>query len=93
VIPAQIQQIHVTEAIVELVKSGAGVTVMPKWAIAPNLRSGEVRALRLGSQGWHRNWSAAMHRRRPRPAYLVEFVDLLAKYPLPGDADGKRSRG
>ncbi len=86
VIPQQIQQIQVTEAIVELVKSGAGVSVMPKWAIAPNLRSGEVRALRLGPQGWHRNWSAALHRGRQHPAHLTEFVHLLARYPLPADA-------
>jgi LysR family transcriptional regulator for metE and metH len=86
VFPRQIQQIHVTEAIVELVKSGAGVSVMPKWAVAPELRAGEVRVLRLGTKGWHRNWSAALHRRRERPAYLEAFVHLLARYPLSADA-------
>ena len=82
VVPARVTHIQLTEAIVELVKGGLGVSVLPRWTVAPQLERGELVARRLTREGKYRSWSAAW-RAREAPDYLVAFVDLLARHPLP----------
>src|SRR5687768_14214063 len=57
--PSQITRLQLTEAIVELVAAGLGVAVLARWAVAPALRSGAVRATRIGKRGIRRTWFAA----------------------------------
>ena len=49
--PARVSQVPLTEAILELVKAGLGVSVMARWAIEPALKAGAVAfgALALGA--------------------------------------------
>jgi LysR family transcriptional regulator for metE and metH len=82
VAPRQVSQAQLTEAIVELVKAGLGISVMARWAVAPHLASGALRALPLTRKGYTRKWSAARLRTRSSPAYLTAFEDLLAGNPL-----------
>lgn len=96
VVPRNVRQVMLTEAILELVKAGLGIGMLARWAIAPQLRAGTVRALPLGRDGFRRTWSAATLRSREVPQYVHEFVDLLVKHPIPCELTGRsrsRARG
>ena len=79
VIPKQISQVQLTEAAVEMVKAGLGISVMARWAVAPQISAGELRGLPLTRKGMTRQWSAAMIRTDAPPSYLLEFVKILAE--------------
>jgi LysR family transcriptional regulator for metE and metH len=81
--PARVTHIQLTEGIVELVKEGLGIGVLARWAVAPQLERGELVARRLTSGGRFRHWSAAYRRKPPAPPYLLDFVEVLARHPLP----------
>jgi LysR family transcriptional regulator for metE and metH len=82
VAPRRIQEVMLTEGIVEMVRAGLGVASLPRWAAAPQLASGAVVGLPLTAQGFRRTWSAAQLRDHRAPAYLKEFIRLLAERPL-----------
>ena len=81
VAPRRVSAIQLTEAILELVKGGAGIAVLARWAVAPHLKTGELRAVRLTRRGLERRWRAAMLRQSPLPFHLREFAGLLAAGP------------
>ena len=80
--PRRVTHIQLTEAIVELVKASLGISVLPRWSVAPQLDRGELVARPLTRGGKYRAWSAA-YRSRGTPAHVLSFVELLAKHPLP----------
>jgi len=82
VAPRRIRAVMLTEAMIELVKAGLGVAVLSRWAVAPQLASGELRAVRLTRNGFYREWSAARLRSKSAPAYLEDFIRLLSIHPL-----------
>ncbi len=81
VMPRRVSAIQLTEGIIELVKAGAGVAVLARWAVAPYLKTGEPRGVPLTRRGLERRWRAAMLRQRPVPVHLREFAGLLAAGP------------
>jgi LysR family transcriptional regulator for metE and metH len=81
--PARVSQVPLTEAILELVKAGLGVSVMARWAIEPALKSGTVKAIRIGKRGVFRSWTAVTLRDRAEPKWQREFVNLLSRQALP----------
>ena len=81
VMPRRVSAIQLTEAILELVKGGAGVAVLARWAVRPHLKAGELRAVPLTRRGLERRWRAAMLRQTPLPLHLREFASLLAAGP------------
>jgi LysR family transcriptional regulator, regulator for metE and metH len=83
--PRKIQEVMLTEAIIEMVIAGLGVASLPGWAAAPQLASGAVIGLPLTAHGFHRTWSAAQLRDRTAPVYLQEFIRLLEERPLTED--------
>lgn len=83
VTPARVTHIQLTEAIIEMVKAGMGISVLPRWTVAPQINRGELVARPLTSSGRFREWSAAYRRQPEPPPYLLGFVDLLARYPVP----------
>ena len=82
VTPKHVSRVELTEAIIEMVKAGLGVGVMAGWAVAPQVKTGLLRALPLTARGLHRQWSAAMIRHRAIPPYLLKFAELLAANPM-----------
>jgi LysR family transcriptional regulator for metE and metH len=81
--PARVSQVPLTEAILELVKAGLGVSVMARWAIEPSLKSGSVKAIRIGKRGVFRSWTAVTLKDRVEPKWQREFVNLLSRQALP----------
>jgi LysR family transcriptional regulator for metE and metH len=79
--PAELQQIQLTEAIIELVKAGLGVAVLARWAVAPYVKAGALRAVPLTRRGYRRPWSAATLKDVARVPYVRDFIDLIAKHP------------
>jgi len=81
--PARVSQVPLTEAILELVKAGLGVSVIARWAIDPAIKSGAVKAVRIGKRGVYRAWSAVTLRDRVEPKWQKEFVSLLSRQAMP----------
>ncbi len=79
VTPARVSQVQLTEAIIEMVKAGLGLSVLARWAVTEALQSGTIVARPLTKRGVHRRWSAALLKRDLIPPYIPEFVALLAE--------------
>jgi LysR family transcriptional regulator for metE and metH len=90
VVPREFTQVELTEAIVEMVKAGIGVSTMARWAAAPQLKSGSLKAIRLTRAGFHRTWYAVMLRTKVMPDYIREFVKILSAGPTTLTADSGR---
>ncbi len=88
--PARVSQVPLTEAILELVKAGLGVSVMARWAIEPALKTGAVRALRITRRGVYRAWTAVTLKDRTEPKWQKEFLTLLSKQALPAKMERVR---
>jgi LysR family transcriptional regulator for metE and metH len=77
---SQITRLQLTEAIVELVAAGLGIAVLAKWAVAPAVRAGNVRTLRIGRKGIRRTWFTATRSSDVTPAYHADLVELLRRH-------------
>jgi LysR family transcriptional regulator, regulator for metE and metH len=75
--PRRISHIQLTEAIIELVRAGVGVTPLARWAVAPYLEDGRLAAVRVTPRGLHRQWFAATIRQPSAPIHLREFAQLI----------------
>lgn len=80
--PASVSFVMLTEAILEMVKAGLGISVMQTWAVEPSLRAGEVRAVPITPAGIRRQWRAATLKAATAP-HVDAFIDLLAARALP----------
>ena len=89
--PARVSQVPLTEAILELVKAGLGISVMARWAIEPAIKTGTVRAVRISRRGVFREWTAVSLRDRVEPKWQKEFVALLSKQAMPAKLDRARA--
>jgi LysR family transcriptional regulator for metE and metH len=77
--PRQITPIQLTEAMIELVKSGMGVGVLARWAVQRELDSGALVGASLGPEGVRRRWRVATRAAGATPAYLAAFVEFLRR--------------
>lgn len=91
--PRKIQEVTLTEAIIEMVIGGLGVAALPKWTVGPQLASGALIGVPLKPPGYRWNWSIAQLRENRAPAYLQEFIRNLAKLPLHAGLLSKMPRG
>jgi LysR family transcriptional regulator for metE and metH len=82
--------VQLTEAAISMVKAGLGVTPLARWAVERELRRGDLAGVRLGERGLRRTWLAATRRSSREPAYLAEFVELVAAHAGPGRAEERR---
>lgn len=78
VTPKRLSVMPLTEAIIEMVKAGLGISVLARWAVAEQLKTGTLVARSLTKRGVYRQWSAAILNHDFTPTYLLEFVKLLA---------------
>ncbi len=78
--PADVSYVPATEALLELVKAGVGVSVFARWAVAPQLAERSLAAVRLGEGGIRRTWSAAVWPGTVQPLALGALVGLLQRH-------------
>ena len=78
VTPQEVLPIGLTEAIIEMVKAGMGVSALASWAAAPQLKAKTLTAVPLTSKGLRRQWSAVTLKNRLLPDFTQEFIELLA---------------
>jgi LysR family transcriptional regulator for metE and metH len=76
--PNQVSTLKLTEAIIELVKANMGVGLFARWAIAPYLESGALRAIPINHPAALRTWKAVIRSAQTPPEYLTDFVGFLA---------------
>jgi LysR family transcriptional regulator for metE and metH len=81
--PRRVSHVELTEAILEMVKSGLGIGVLARWAAQPALRDGTLVARPITSRGLKRTWGAAWIRRKQTAPHLEDFVERLAEHSLP----------
>ncbi len=81
--PKRLSRVQLTEAIIELVKAGLGISVLARWAVWPYIKSGELVALSLTKKGFYRQWRAALIKDEPAPEYTMKFIRLLANHSMP----------
>jgi LysR family transcriptional regulator, regulator for metE and metH len=93
VVPARATQVQLTEAMLEMVKAGLGVSVLARWAVAAYVAAGKVAARPLTQRGLHRQWQAALLRNDYTPPYVTEFIGLLASRSLPSLKAAARRTG
>ncbi len=77
--PAKATQLPLTEAIIELVAANFGVALLARWAAAPAVRAGTVRAIRLGKKGYGRTWYVAVRSGDVTPAYQFDLIAMLRR--------------
>jgi LysR family transcriptional regulator, regulator for metE and metH len=75
--PGRVRFVQLTEAILEMVKAGLGVSVLPTWAVRPQLSSGEIQAVRITRAGVRRQWTGATLQGIAEPRYVTDFLDLV----------------
>jgi LysR family transcriptional regulator, regulator for metE and metH len=76
-----VQQVQLTEAMIELVKAGLGVAALARWAVEPFVRSGAVRAVSLTRSGFKRTWRAAALKHVAKVPHVKDFIDLVSTHP------------
>jgi LysR family transcriptional regulator for metE and metH len=79
--PRRVSEVQLTEGIVQMVRAGLGISVLARWAVAPELEAGTLAAVPLAAGGFRRRWLAATRQADHPPAYLEAFVRLLAESP------------
>jgi LysR family transcriptional regulator for metE and metH len=58
VVPHLVTVVEVTDAILELITAGFGVSILSKWAIQSAIKNGSVSVVRLGERPLDLDWSA-----------------------------------
>lgn len=73
----RVTYLQLTEGILEMVKAGMGVSVLPRWSIVNAIAAGEITALRITRGGVFRKWFAATLRDVPPTPFMEAFMRLL----------------
>jgi len=81
--PRKVYFIMLTEAILEMVEAGIGVSILARWIALPYLKSGKLRGVPLGKKGIRRQWYAVTLKSAPTARYAAEFARLLAESAYP----------
>jgi LysR family transcriptional regulator for metE and metH len=83
--PRKIQEVMLTEVILEMVIGGLGIAALPRWAVGPQLASGALIGVPLQPPGYRWQWSVAQLRDNHSPVYVQEFIRVLAERPMLAD--------
>jgi DNA-binding transcriptional LysR family regulator len=68
------------EAVVEMVKVGLGVALIPRWVVREEIQAGTLHALSLGRSGLKRRWVLAQAKGAPLTEHATAFMRLCHKW-------------
>jgi LysR family transcriptional regulator for metE and metH len=77
--PARIQEVPLTESIVDMVSAGLGVALLARWAVKNYVTAGRIVARSVNKTGFRRRWYAVTLRSQTMTPYMTEFLNLLAR--------------
>jgi LysR family transcriptional regulator, regulator for metE and metH len=80
VMPREISYVPATEALFELVRTGLGLSVVARWAVARRVRDGELAAIPLTKPGRFRTWSAVVRKPIANRSAIQALVALLREH-------------
>jgi LysR family transcriptional regulator for metE and metH len=72
--PKRVTYVQLTEALIQMVRAGLGITVLPRWLIKPYLNDPGLLAVKLGKNGLKRKWFVTTLRSETRPPYISSLV-------------------
>jgi LysR family transcriptional regulator, regulator for metE and metH len=81
--PARVSTVPLTEAIIEMVKAGLGVSALAHWAVKEQIATGKIVGRPLTRGGLQRQWQAVTIKQDATPAYIDEFIALLSRPAMP----------
>ena len=73
----RLMKVELTEAIIELVIGGFGVSILSRWAVSHYLKSGALACARVTSRGLYVNWYAAVRKSEPKDAAAERMAKAL----------------
>lgn len=81
--PGNVMEVPLTEATLELVQAGAGISLLAKWAVAsyPITRRPAMKS--VTATGFLREWRAAVLQNQPTPGHVQELIRLLQRQGMP----------
>lgn len=80
--PRKYTAVMLTGAIVELVRAGIGVSALPRWTVAREIRAGDVIALPFTKKGLRRRWGAATLKTAAIQPPIETLIELLGNVNL-----------
>jgi DNA-binding transcriptional LysR family regulator len=83
VFPTIAIEIDQLEGVKELVRSGVGVSIVPRWAARREIAAGALGAVSVGERGIRRTWVLVSAAAQPQAATIASVIRLLAD-DLPG---------
>jgi len=75
--PRRVTPVLLTEAILEMVRSGLGVAVLAHWAAAPYVERAQVRVVRITRSGLRRRWFLAVRASAVNAPAIRHLVEAL----------------
>jgi LysR family transcriptional regulator for metE and metH len=79
----KVTRMQLTEARVELVKAGMGLTVLSRWLVKPFMRDNKaIKLLPLGKKGFYRPWYVATLDQKKNDPVVTHFVTFLKDHQL-----------
>ena len=75
--PARLRQVENSDVILQMVEAGLGVSAIPDWLAAPQIRQGRLKSKSIGEQGISRKLYAAY---RPDQARWAEHFVPIARH-------------
>ena len=78
-LPSRVIRAGMTEAVVEFVREGLGITIMPSWTAAPYLRQGGLLQRRVTEQGLFIDWQVVMRHDEASNSPVVTFARQMKK--------------
>jgi LysR family transcriptional regulator for metE and metH len=83
VTPARVTKMQLTEARVELVRAGIGITVLSRWLVKPFLQqSSSLKQVKITKKGFFRSWYIACLTQNRQDTYIKDFVAFLKEQRL-----------
>ncbi|EAQ64045.1 transcriptional regulator MetR [Marinomonas sp. MED121] len=80
VIPQQVEVVEMTDAIIELISAGLGMSILSKWAVDAALQSQRLSFVQLGEKGLDLAWSALIRESEKRNSASKALSKLLARW-------------
>lgn len=80
IVPPKVMFIQLTEAVLEMINAGLGISVMAKWLIQPYIDSTKIKMVRIGKEGLKRKWYLATLKKELQSMPLMRFVTILKEH-------------